>query len=113
MELRFKLNYDIHVYWRNDAERNEAVLLNKILLENQVQCFAFVEKPIGPHPLPMFEAHISSERLAEVSTLLTNNRDECSILIHEKTGDHLYDHTTGASWLGIPLDLDLDFLRNF
>ncbi len=113
MELRFNLNYDIHVYWRNDEERNEAILLKKVLLENNVQCFSFVEQPIGPHPLPMFEAHISSERLNEISALLTEIRKECSILIHEKTGDHLYDHTTGASWLGKPLDLNLDFLRNF
>ena len=113
MGLRFNLNYDIHVYWRNDEERNEAILLNKVLLENKVQCFAFVEKPIGPHPLPMFEAHISSERLTEISALLTNSRKECSILIHEKTGDHVYDHTKGARFLGEPLELNIEFLRNF
>ena len=113
MELRFNLNYDIHVYWRNNEERNEAILLNKVLLENKVQCFAFVEKPIGPHPLPMFEAHVDSNNLANIEKLLIENRKNCSILIHEKTGDHLYDHTKGARFLGEPLKLDIEFLKNF
>ena len=76
------MNYDIHVYWRNDEERNEAILLKKVLLENNVQCFSFVEQPIGPHPLPMFEAHVDSERLAGIEQLLTENRKNCSILIY-------------------------------
>jgi len=34
-------------------------------------------------------------------------------LVHEKTGDHMYDHTKGARWLGEPLELNLEFLKNF
>jgi aromatic ring-cleaving dioxygenase len=33
-------------------------------------------------------------------------------LIHEKTNDHMYDHTEGARWLGTPLELNLEFLLN-
>jgi succinate-semialdehyde dehydrogenase/glutarate-semialdehyde dehydrogenase len=31
------------------------------------------------------------------------NRKCCSVLIHEKTGDHIYGHTKGARFLGEPL----------
>ena len=107
------MNYDIHIYWRNNDERNEALTLQKILIENNVQTFPLVEKPIGPHPYPMFESHVNSQTLSVIETLLVANRKSCSVLIHEKTGDHVYDHTNGARFLGEPLELNIEFLRNF
>ena len=107
------MNYDIHTYWRNDAERNIALELKQLLTQNQVQTFSLVDIPIGPHPLPMFEAHVSAENLPAIEALLVANRVNCSILIHEKTGDHVYDHTKGARFLGEPLELNIEFLRNF
>ena len=107
------MNYDIHIYWRNNDERNEALALQKVLIENNVQTFPFLEKPIGPHPYPMFESHVTNQTLPAIESLLTVNRKTCSILIHEKTGDHVYDHTKGARFLGEPLELNIEFLRNF
>ena len=107
------MNYDIHIYWRNNDERNEALALQKVLIENSVQTFPFVEKPIGPHPYPMFESHVSNQTLPVIESLLVASRKNCSILIHEKTGDHVYDHTKGARFLGEPLELNIEFLRNF
>ena len=107
------MNYDIHVYWRNEDERNEALAIRKVLIVNNVQTFPFVEKPIGPHPYPMFESHITSQKLPLIESLLVVNRKSCSILIHEKTGDHIYDHTKGARFLGESLELNIEFLRNF
>jgi DOPA 4,5-dioxygenase len=107
------LNYDIHTYWRNNEERDEALKLKQLLIDNNVQTFSLVEIPIGPHPLPMFEAHVSAENLPAIEALLNANRVNCSILIHEKTGDHVYDHTKGARFLGEHLELNIEFLRNF
>jgi DOPA 4,5-dioxygenase len=107
------LNYDIHVYWRNSDEREEALELQKVLIESNVQTFPFVEKPIGPHPYPMFESHVTSQTLSVIESLLVANRKSCSVLIHEKTGDHVYDHTKGARFLGEPLEINIEFLRNF
>ena len=107
------MNYDIHTYWRNSDERNEALKLKQLLIDNNVQTFSLVDIPIGPHPLPMFEAHVTSANLPAIEALLVVNRVNCSILIHEKTNDHMYDHTEGARWLGTPLELNLEFLRNF
>jgi DOPA 4,5-dioxygenase len=107
------LNYDIHTYWRNAAELEEALRLKQILIDNNVQTFSLVDIPIGPHPLPMFEAHVNAENLPAIEALLVANRVNCSILVHEKTGDHVYDHTKGARFLGEPLELNIEFLRNF
>ena len=106
------MNYDIHIYWRNNDERNEALALQKLLIENNVQKFPFVEKPIGLHPFPIFQSHVTTQSLPVIEALLTENRESCSILIHEKTGDHVYDHTKGARFLGEPLELNLNFLIN-
>jgi len=107
------LKYDIHTYWRNNDERDEALRLKQLLIDNKVQTFSLVDIPIGPHPLPMFEAHVSAENLPIIEAQLVANRVNCSIFIHEKTNDHIYDHTQGARWLGTPLELNLEFLRRF
>ena len=107
------MNYDIHIYWRNNHERSGALALQKELLENHVQTFPFVEKPIGPHPYPMFESHVTNQTLPLIESLLVTYRKSYSILIHEKTGDHVYDHTKWARFLGEPLELNTEFLRNF
>ena len=107
------MNYDIHIYWRNSDEREEALALQKVLIENNVQTFPLVEKPIGPHPYPMFESHVNSQTLSVIESLLTSNRKSCSVLINKKTGNHVYDHTKGAHFLGEPLELNIVFLKNF
>ena len=61
----------------------------------------------------MFESHVTTQTLPVIKSLLAVNRKSCSILIHEKTGDHVYDHTKGARFLGEPLELNIEFLRNF
>ena len=107
------MNYDIHVYWGNEAERSEAEALCQLLVENQVRVFDMIDMPIGPHPLPMFEAHVTTFNLAAIEKILNDNRKLCSILIHEKTNSHMYDHTEGARWVGEPLQLNLEFLKRF
>jgi aromatic ring-cleaving dioxygenase len=61
----------------------------------------------------MLESHVTTQTLLAIESLLTVNRKTCSILIHEKTGDHVYDHTKGARFLGEPLELNIEFLMNF
>ena len=92
------MNYDIHIYWRNNDERNEALALQKVLIENNAQTFPLVEKPIGPHPYPIFESHVTNQTLSVIESLLVANRNYCSVLIHEKTGDHVYNHTQGSTF---------------
>lgn len=103
------MNYDIHIYWSNDQEKSEVLALKELLTYLGVQTYPLVNVPVGPHPLPMFESHVTSEQLPTIESALLTNRRDCSILIHEKTNDHMYDHTTGARWLGKPLALNLEY----
>ena len=98
MALRFNFELRYSYYWRNNDERNEALALQKVLIENNFQTFPFVEKPIGPHPYPIFESHVTNQTLSVIESLLVANRKYCSVLIHEKTGDHVYNHTQGSTF---------------
>ncbi len=70
------------------------------------------DKPIGPHPLPMYQIMYDTSIQTEVETLL--RIQPMSILLHEDIGiDHVKDHTDGARWINTPLELDLQFLENF
>ena len=73
---------------------------------------AIHDRPIGPHPLPMYQIMYDTSIQTEVETLL--RIQPMSILLHEDIGiDHVKDHTDGARWINTPLELDLQFLENF
>lgn len=56
---------------------------------------------------------MSAANLPTIEAELIVNRVNCLILIHEKTNDHMYDHTEGARWLGTQLELNLEFIGSF
>jgi aromatic ring-cleaving dioxygenase len=71
-----------------------------------VSVYPVVDRPIGPHPKPMFEAHIAPEQAGEVMQWLAERG--ASALVHPHTGDGFIDHTVNARWVGAPLPLVLD-----
>ena len=68
-------------------------------------------RPVGPHPLPMFEAWFGPEYFDEVKAWVVAKRQGLSVLFHPITGDDYRDHAEGAIWVGEPLPLDLEILR--
>ena len=56
---------------------------------------------------------MSAANLPTIEAELVVNRVNCSILIHEKTNDHMYDRTEDARWLGTLLELNLEFMLSF
>lgn len=69
-------------------------------------------RPVGPHPLPMFEAWFAPEGFEEVRQWAIQNRQGLSVMIHPITGDDYRDHAEGAQWLGEELPLNLEILKN-
>ena len=68
------------------------------------------DKPIGPHPLPMWEADFASydNRIfwSEVCDFIKAEHDGLSVLIHPHSMDGDYaDHTKNAFWVGDVLEL--------
>ena len=108
---------DIHFYY-NEKTATSALKIRKKLSES----FDFLtfydpfDTPIGPHPVPMWEADFSksknvNEDLGRVLLWLMENRNNHIVLIHPHTGNGLLDHTTHAIWLGDKLNLNLEYLK--
>ena len=105
------MNYHAHVYWKNNAEREISISMRPSFESMGAGLGAIHDKPIGPHPLPMYQIMYDSSIQNEVETLL--RIQPMSILLHEDIGvDHVRDHTDGARWINTPLELDLQFLEN-
>lgn len=106
------MNYHAHIYWRNIQERELALSIRSLLQELGCGLGRIHDRPIGPHPLPMYQAMYDSSIKSQVEIFLESK--PLTILLHEDIGiDHVRDHTDGARWIGDPLQLDLEFLRQF
>ncbi|MGZ3688841.1 MAG: DOPA 4,5-dioxygenase family protein [Bdellovibrionota bacterium] len=103
--------FHAHVYFepesRSSAE-NLHTLLGHQFGARLRHCGKLIDRPIGPHPLPMFEIDFVPAEFAEVVGFLMLNHGELSILIHPETGEDLKDHTAHALWLGKQLPLNLE-----
>lgn len=134
-ELKKRNPYDVHVYYDGAAERAAAMELRSKLMAEFGDWMRFYPPrgvPIGPHPVPMWEADFGSydnrHRWVEVRDFLVrentneNNNEsnaqtkpktqtkttQLSILIHPHSTDGDYaDHTRNAFWIGRVLDLKI------
>ena len=107
-------HYHAHVYF-DASTRASAVSLREELLRafaGRVRVHGLIDQAIGPHPLPMFEADVRAEDIDTVQAWLAARHGAHSILIHPLTGDDLADHRDFPRWIGPPLKLDLEFLKN-
>lgn len=119
-------SYDFHTYW-NDADVDERKFniefREKVKQEfanelkaGDLRIHAMWEKPIGPHPVPMWELDTGGkyepELFARVLAFYQLNHGKLSVLIHPRTdaGD-LPDHTEYALWLGHKQRLITSFLK--
>ena len=106
------MNYHAHIYWKSATERTLAISLRPSFQSIGCGLGSVHDRPIGPHPLPMYQIKYDSSIQNEVETLL--RIQPMSILLHEDIGvDHVRDHTEGARWINEPLELDLKFLEDF
>ena len=106
------MNYHAHIYWKNSQERDIALSLHFQLEEYGCRIGRVWDRPIGPHPLPMYQVYYNSSNQNLVESYLKTQ--PLTILLHEDIGiDHVRDHTEGARWIGEQLELDLVFLENF
>jgi aromatic ring-cleaving dioxygenase len=70
------------------------------------------DKPIGPHPIAMFEVNLfTPAQFGAFIPWLVINRGPLSALLHPNTGDDIRDHTQRATWLGQPFPLQIGLLR--
>ncbi len=103
--------YHAHVYYdaatRAVAERVRA----GIGANFSVRLGRWHDKPVGPHPVSMYQVAFSVEDFARLVPWLMLHREGLSVLVHPETGNEYDDHARFASWLGEPIALRLDTLR--
>jgi aromatic ring-cleaving dioxygenase len=110
--LKHRNPYDVHVYYSDAESRARAMELR----ERMQVVFPWMrfhrpfDRPIGPHPVPMWEADFASYenrgRWDEVRAWLESEAGDLSVLIHPHSTDSDYaDHTKNAYWVGEALDL--------
>ena len=105
----FPREFDAHIYFPLEKMNEATLLRDKIKNTFSDQVFFVgdvIPVPIGPHPMPMFEANFPAGMFAEVVLWLTKERGDFSVLVHPLSGDDYYDHTQGAMWLGDSVKLN-------
>jgi len=104
--------YHAHVYFDDASQDSAAALRRRVqeALKGRVIVHGLVSRPIGPHPLPMFEIDVPRGNLEELVSWMMLNHGPHSVLIHPITGNDLADHRDHPVWIGKPLPLDLEFL---
>lgn len=105
----FPREFDAHVYFSADQLEAATSLREKIKAHFKSETFFvgdMITEPIGPHPLPMFEANFPLALFSEVVLWLMKERGSFNVLVHPLSGDDYYDHTQGAMWLGEQVKLD-------
>lgn len=112
MPANFPREFDAHIYFDESSRAFAESMHAKALSEfGSDQVFTGMLSPhgIGPHPIPMFEINFPKEKFTDVVLWLMKERGNLSVLVHELTGDDLYDHTQAAMWLGpqVPLKYDV------
>ncbi len=107
----FPRQFDAHIYFDPNKRAFADQLREKAITDfvgQTVFVGEMIPEAIGPHPVPMFEINFPKENFAEVVLWLMKERGDLSVLVHELTGDDLYDHTQAAMWLGPQVNLYLD-----
>ena len=103
--------FHAHVYF-DAVTRATAERLHEALARDfDAKISALVDRPVGPHPKPMFQVTIRPEQFAAIVPWLMLNREGLSILVHPSTDDPIADHDTRPIWMGAALPIDVEMVR--
>lgn len=104
--------YHAHIYFRPDEAAAIAALHARAQedLGAVASVWPIRHRPVGPHPLPMFEIEFKHPSREAVLAWIQAHHGSHDVLLHPETGNDLIDHTTHAVWLGAPQPLDLSRL---
>jgi DOPA 4,5-dioxygenase len=103
--------YHAHIYYdpatRTQAERLREAIGNRFTVE----LGRWRDRPVGPHPEPMYQVAFPAAEFPRLVPWLMLNRGGLSVLVHPQTEDAYDDHTIHALWLGATLPLRVEGLR--
>lgn len=104
--------YHAHIYYDPATTKPVAARLRDAIGANfSTRLGRWHDKPVGPHPIAMYQVAFAVEEFARLVPWLMLNREGLTVLVHPETGDDYVDHTDSAIWLGAPLPLKTDMLH--
>src|SRR4051794_40299665 len=104
-------SYHAHVYFDANTVEQARTLCANAAGRFGVTMGRVHQTLVGPHPHWSCQLAFDSEHFDELVPWLDRNRGQLNILVHGQTGDSLKDHTTHASWLGNPIELNLSVFK--
>jgi aromatic ring-cleaving dioxygenase len=113
MPIRAIESYHAHVYFGGPAARERAaVLREQIAARFSVQMGRWHDKPVGPHPMAMYQVAFQVALFPTLVPWLMLNRQGLTIVVHPNTDRPRDDHLKHALWLGAVLELDDSMLED-
>ena len=100
-------SYHAHVYFdENSVEQARDLCLAAAKMSGATMGRVH-QRLVGPHPHWSCQLAFDARQFDELIPWLESHRSGLNILVHGVTGSNLEDHTTHASWLGTPTELNL------
>ncbi len=103
--------YHAHIYYDPTTRETAARVREGLGARFDVRLGRWHDKPVGPHPISMYQVAFAFAEFPRVVPWLMVHREGLDVLVHPETGDDVIDHTDHAMWLGTKIDLDIDALR--
>ena len=103
--------YHAHVYFDEASVEQARELCAEAAAKFGVVMGRVHQKLVGPHPHWSCQLAFDSKQFEALIPWLDAHRGALNILVHGQTGNSLEDHTTHASWLGRPSELNLGVFR--
>jgi aromatic ring-cleaving dioxygenase len=105
------LSEDFHFHFYFDDQTRDAALAARERLKREAQ-FQFQmppvrERPVGPHPQPIWSVWVDRANFTPATEWMMRNHGRHSVLVHPNIDDGYKDHTDHAMWLGEPQQLKL------
>ena len=100
-------SWHAHIYFRDDVEREAALRLRAQIAERFAVALGRVhDRPVGPHPTPMYQVAFDVASFDRVVPWLMLNRRGLAVFVHPNTRDERRDHLVHALWMGEVLAID-------
>ena len=105
--------FHAHVYYGKATQEAAERVREQLGKQFTVELGRWHDKPVGPHPQPMYQVKFAPDQFAPLVSWLMLHHGGLNILVHPvvSDGDDVADHTERAIWLGEKFALNLDVLR--
>jgi len=106
-------DWHIHVYFEADTKKTAEALYHEIeSIMPKLQLGRMHDKPVGPHPFGSFQIIIPNEKLAEIVSWFSINRQGLTVLLHPNTENELKDHRDYPIWFGSAPKLNFEMFED-